>query len=656
MCGIAGFFDPNGFDATAGTQLAQDMAQAIIHRGPDDAGVWVDDAAGIALAHRRLSIVDLSEAGHQPMLSASGRYVLIYNGEIYNHVELRDELEASGNGYDWRGHSDTETALACIEVYGLEKALQKFIGMFAIALWDKNEKALYLARDRIGEKPLYFGRQNNVWLFGSELKALRVHHEFTSDINRDALCLYLRHNYIPAPHSVYDGIGKLPPGSYVRLAAHIIDAVPVPFWTLDDKVSNGKVNPFAGSEAEALDHLDKVLSRAVGLQMQADVPLGAFLSGGVDSSLIVALMAEQSQRKVKSFSIGFEDAQFDEAPFAREVASHIGTEHHELYVTAQETLDVIPKLPTLYDEPFSDSSQIPTYLVSQIARQHVTVSLSGDAGDELFGGYNRYNWGRSIWDKMNKVPHPLRSAMGTGIGMLSPKTWNAITVPLMNMAPQKYRQKNPGDKLHKAAGMLSARTPEAIYTYLVSHWPDPAAIVRGGAEPQTVLTSSHEVTADMPFEARMMYLDMLSYLPDDILVKVDRAAMGVSLETRVPFLDHTVIEAAWQLPMNMKIRNGTGKWCLRELLYRRVPKHLIERPKMGFGVPLDAWLRGPLRDWAEHLLDEKRLAQAGFFDPTPIRKKWDEHLSGARSWHYYIWDILMFEAWREDHDQFGKHS
>ncbi|ADE40205.1 asparagine synthase (glutamine-hydrolyzing) [Candidatus Puniceispirillum marinum] len=648
MCGIAGFFDQKGFDATAGTQLAKDMAKAIIHRGPDDAGVWVDDAAGIALAHRRLSIVDLSAAGHQPMLSASGRYVLAYNGEIYNHTELRNALEASGKGYDWRGHSDTETALACIEAYGLEAALQQFVGMFALALWDKQEKALYLARDRIGEKPLYFGRHNNIWLFGSELKALRVHHEFTSAINRDALCLYLRHNYIPAPYSIYDGIGKLPPGSYVRLDAHTIDAAPVPFWTLDDKVSNGKANAFDGSEAEALDHLDKVLSRAVRLQMQADVPLGAFLSGGVDSSLIVALMAEQSERKVKSFSIGFEDAQFDEAPFARDVANHIGTDHHELYVTAQETLDVIPKLPMLYDEPFSDSSQIPTFLVSQIARQHVTVSLSGDAGDELFGGYNRYTWGRSIWNKMNKVPHPLRSAMGTGIGMLSPKAWNAIMVPLMNMVPQKYQQKNPGDKLHKAAGMFSAKAPEDIYKYLVSHWPDPAAIVLGGTEPQTTLTSSHDVMDDMPFEARMMYLDMLSYLPDDILVKVDRAAMGVSLETRVPFLDHNVVEAAWQLPMNMKIRNGTGKWCLRELLYRRVPKHLIERPKMGFGVPLDAWLRGPLRDWAEHLLDEKRLAQAGFFDPAPIRKKWDEHLSGARSWHYYIWDILMFEAWRDE--------
>lgn len=648
MCGIAGFFDRNGFDATNGSHLAEGMAKAIMHRGPDDSGVWVDAAAGVALAHRRLSIVDLSEAGHQPMLSASGRYVFAYNGEIYNHAELRNELEASGKGYDWRGHSDTETALACIETYGLEKALQKFIGMFAIALWDKQDKALYLARDRIGEKPLYFGRHNNVWLFGSELKALLVHNEFSTEINQDALCLYLRHNYIPAPYSIYEGIGKLLPGSYVRLDATTNDAKPVSFWTLDDHVADGKTNAFAGSDAEALNNLDKVLGRAVGLQMQADVPLGAFLSGGVDSSLIVALMAEQSQQKVKSFSIGFEDAQYNEAPFAKDVATHIGTDHHELYVTAQETLDVIPKLPMLYDEPFSDSSQIPTYLVSQIARQHVTVSLSGDAGDELFGGYNRYTWGRSIWNKLSQLPYPLRSAMGASIGMLSPKAWNNLMLPLMNFLPPKYQEKNPGDKLHKAAGMFSARTPEGIYKYLVSHWPDPAALVLGGTEPQTVLTSPHDVMREMPLEARMMYLDMLSYLPDDILVKVDRAAMGVSLETRVPFLDHNVIEAAWQLPMDMRIRNGTGKWCLRELLYRRVPKHLIERPKMGFGVPLDAWLRGPLRDWAEHLLNEKRLAEAGFFDPAPIRRKWDEHLSGARGWHYHIWDILMFEAWREE--------
>jgi asparagine synthase (glutamine-hydrolysing) len=652
MCGIAGFFDRNGFDVTSGSQLAEDMAKAIMHRGPDDAGVWVDDAVGIALAHRRLSIVDLSAAGHQPMLSASGRYVIAYNGEIYNHTELRSELEVSGKGYDWCGHSDTETALACIEAYGLERALQKFIGMFAIALWDKQDKALYLARDRVGEKPLYFGRRNNIWLFGSELKALRAHREFTTEINRDALCLYLRHNYIPAPYSVYKGIGKLPPGSYVRLDATTHDAKPVSFWTLEDNISNGKANAFAGSETEALDYLDKVLVRAVGLQMQADVPLGAFLSGGVDSSLIIALMAEQSQQKVKSFSIGFEDAQYNEAPFAKAVASHIGTDHHELYVTAQETLDVIPKLPMLYDEPFSDSSQIPTYLVSQIARQHVTVSLSGDAGDELFGGYNRYTWGRSIWNKVSQLPYPLRSAMSSTIGMVSPKTLSNLILPLMNLLSQKYRHQNPGDKLHKAAGMFSAKAPEDFYKYLVSHWPDPASIVIGGTEPQTTLTSSNDVMDDMPFELRMMYLDMLSYLPDDILVKVDRAAMGVSLETRVPFLDHNVIEAAWNLPINMKIRNGTGKWCLRELLYRRVPKHLIERPKMGFGIPLDAWLRGPLRDWAEHLLDEKRLDEVGFFDPKPIRRKWDEHLSGARGWHYYIWDILMFEAWREEQGGF----
>lgn len=654
MCGIAGFFDPNGFDATNGFHLAEDMAKAIMHRGSDDSGVWVDAGAGIALAHRRLSIVDLSGAGHQPMLSASGRYVLAYNGEIYNHAELRSELEVSGKGCDWRGHSDTETALACFEAYGLERALQKFIGMFAIALWDKQEKALYLARDRIGEKPLYFGRHNNVWLFGSELKALRVHHEFTSEINRDALCLYLRHNYIPTPYSIYKGIGKLLPGSYIRLADTTHDVKPVSFWALYDHVADGNTNPFAGSDAEALDNLDRVLGRAVGLQMQADVPLGAFLSGGIDSSLIVALMAEQSQQKVKSFSIGFADAQFDEAPFAKDVATHIGTDHHELYVTAQETLDVIPKLPSLYDEPFSDSSQIPTYLLSQIARQHVTVSLSGDAGDELFGGYNRYTWGRSIWNRMNKVPYPLRLLGETSIGMLSPKAWNSIIIPLMNMVPQKYRQKNPGDKLYKAAGILSARTSKDIYKYLVSHWTDPTAIVHGGAEPQTVLTPSNYVMDDMPLEAQMMYLDILSYLPDDILVKIDRAAMGVSLETRIPFLDHNVIEAAWQLPMNMKIRNGTGKWCLRELLYRRIPKHLIERPKMGFGVPLDAWLREPLRDWAEHLLDEKRLAQAGFFDSTPIRKKWDEHLSGDKNWQYHIWDILMFEAWREQQGEDGQ--
>jgi len=653
MCGIAGFFDQNGFDSTSGSRLAEDMAKAIIHRGPDDADIWVDDAVGIALAHRRLSIVDLSEAGHQPMQSASGRYVLAYNGEIYNHAELRSELEASGNGYDWRGHSDTETALACIEAYGLEKALQKFIGMFALALWDKHEKALYLARDRIGEKPLYFGRQNNAWLFGSELKALRVHHKFNSEINRDALCLYLRYNYIPAPYSIYEGIGKLPPGSYVRLVANSIGATPVPFWTLDDCVSNGKANAFAGSESEALDHLDKVLSRAVKLQMQADVPLGAFLSGGVDSSLIVALMAEQSQRNVKSFSIGFEDAQFDEAPFARDVANHIGTDHHELYVTAKETLDVIPKLPMLYDEPFSDSSQIPTYLVSKTAREHVTVSLSGDAGDELFGGYNRYTWGKKINNNLRFLPALGRSFFAGGLTGISPKTWNNLARPIMSLAPQRFRHKNLGEKIHKFAGMLNTNSTESMYFHLASCWQFPHEVVLNAVERKTNLTNHQIPVHSESAEARMMYLDMLSYLPDDILVKVDRAAMGVSLETRMPFLDHNVIEVAWQLPENMKIRNSTGKWCLRELLYRRVPKHLIERPKMGFGVPLDAWLRGPLREWAEHLLDEKRLAQAGFFNPTPIRNKWKDYKSGVHYGQYELWDILMFEAWRDEYEGRG---
>lgn len=648
MCGITGFFSPQGINAEQGMHRVEKMAQALQHRGPDDAGIWVDAPDGIALAHRRLAIVDLTPAGHQPLSSESGRYIISYNGEIYNHQELRQKLHAAGSGHSWRGHSDTETALACIETFGLEKALQEFVGMFALALWDKQEKALYLARDRMGEKPLYWGRQNQTWLFGSELKALRVHHDFNEELNRNALCLYMRHNYIPAPHSIYVGIHKLPPGTYIRLDHKTVDINPIPFWSFDQRVIAAQANPFTGSDDEALQYLDKALTRAVGLQMKADVPLGAFLSGGVDSSLIVALMAEQAQQKVQTFSIGFEDAEYDEAPFARAVARHIGTEHHELYVTANEMLDVIPKLSTLYSEPFADSSQIPTFLLSKLARQHVTVSLSGDGGDELFGGYDRYAWGRSIWNKLRLSPPLLGSAIAASICLLSPQNLNRIIAPLIKVMPRKYRGINVGDKLHKAAPLLKAKTLDELYMSLVSQWQSPELLVRNGSEPRTILGVSQKTTADMSPEAKMMYLDTLSYLPDNILVKVDRAAMGASLETRVPFLDHHVIDAAWSLPMNLKIREGTGKWCLRELLYRRVPKHLIDRPKMGFAVPLPSWLRGPLRDWAESLLNQKRLEEAGIFDPLPIRKKWEEHLSGERNWHYYLWDILMFEAWRDE--------
>lgn len=645
MCGIAGFVDLRGFDAEHAERVGRAMGAAIAHRGPDDAGIWIDPQRHVVFAHQRLAIIDLSKSGHQPMQSASGRYVLCYNGEIYNHQELRSELESCGKAPRWSGHSDTETILASIEAYGLEKALQKFVGMFALALWDGQSNEVYLARDRIGEKPLYYGRNEHISFFGSELKAIRAHPEFSPTIDRDALCLFLRHNYIPQPYSIYQGIKKLPPGHFVRLG---LNAAPTAYWSIDRVVRQARENPFDGSDEQALSVLDQVLMQSVKGQMQADVPLGAFLSGGVDSSLIVAMMQEQSTEAVKSFSIGFEKKQFDEAPFAREVARHLGTDHHELYVSAEQARDVISDLPKLYDEPFSDSSQIPTFLVSQMAKEHVTVSLSGDAGDELFGGYNRYTWGNSIWSKLRAIPRPARHFAAGAVTSISPSLWNRALGPLFALAPESLRHTNVGDKLHKLASVIGASSREDIYRILISHWDSPTDIVRGGREPATMLSHAGGISSELSFVERMMVFDMHSYLPDDILVKVDRAAMGVSLETRVPFLDHRLVELAWRLPMHLKIRGGVGKWCLRELLYRRVPKHLIERPKTGFAIPVGDWLRGPLRDWAEHLLDTRRLMSSGYFNAAEIETKWREHLDGDRNWHYYLWDILMFESWRDE--------
>jgi len=655
MCGLTGFWQPDGLAAQEAVALARRMADTLIHRGPDDAAVWADAAAGIALAHRRLAILDLSPAGHQPMVSACGRYVVAFNGEIYNHLELRSELEKVGAGgtagFAWRGHSDTETLLAAIETWGLLSTLEKSVGMFALALWDRQTHTLTLARDRLGEKPLYYGWQGGAFLFGSELKALRAHPAFAGEIDRDALALYMRHNAVPAPHSIYRDIRKLPPGTTLTLdvTAQRQRAWPAPlaYWSARRAAQAGLADAFAGSEVEAVNVLEQHLKRAVAGQMLADVPLGAFLSGGIDSSLVVALMQAQSSRPVKTFTIGFHEADYNEAAHAAAVARHLGTEHTELYVTPQQALDVIPRLPTLYDEPFADSSQIPTFLVAQLARQHVTVALSGDGGDELFGGYNRYFWARQLWRRIDGMPRLARALAARGLRALPPAWWNRLFALAGPLVPGRLRYANPGDKLHKLAGLLAAERPEAIYRHLVSHWDDPASMVIGATEPPTAVTDPAAWLDCADFEQRMMLLDAMTYLPDDILVKVDRAAMGVSLETRVPLLDHRVFEFAWRLPLSMKIRDGQGKWPLRQVLYRHVPKTLIERPKMGFGVPLDSWLRGPLRAWGEALLDDSRLKQEGYFDPAPIRRKWAEHLSGRRNWQYHLWDVLMFQAWLE---------
>jgi asparagine synthase (glutamine-hydrolysing) len=653
MCGFAGFFGQPWAGIGSVDSLLVDMGESIRTRGPDSSDTWFDASSGIGLSHRRLAVVDLSPAGAQPMHSASGQYVIAYNGEIYNHLDIRVELEAVGAAPAWRGHSDTETLLAAFEAWGVETTLQKTIGMFAFALWDKTTRSLTLARDRMGEKPLYYGWQgqgkNRIFLFGSELKALKAHPAFAAEIDRGALCLFLRFNYVPAPYSIYQGIAKLEPGCYLTVSLAQPEPKVSTYWSAVEAAQAGVANPFAGSPEQAVDALEVLAKDAVKKQMMADVPLGAFLSGGVDSSTVVALMQSQSTRPVKTFTIGFNEEGYNEALHAKAVAKHLGTDHMELYATPKQAMDVIAQLPSLYCEPFADSSQIPTFLVSQLARQHVTVSLSGDGGDELFAGYNRYQLTAQLWRKLSWLPAPLRSAAAASIKAVPPRRWNnaAAWLPGVKRHPALA---GLGDKLHKAAGVLDSKSVDALYLGLVSQVQVPTSWVKcaaGFVEPPTKLSGNQPNLDGLNDVERMMALDAVAYLPDDILCKVDRAGMGVSLEGRVPFLDYRVFEFAWQLPLNYKLRDGQTKWPLRQVLYRHVPKELIERPKMGFGIPLHDWLRGPLRTWAEELIDAKRLEKEGYFYSAPIRAMWEEHLSGKRNWAHHLWSILMFQAWLE---------
>lgn len=640
MCGITGIWDRTLRSVRDLEGHISAMTETLSHRGPDDNGTWVDKKTGIAFGHRRLSILDLSPAGHQPMHSSCGRYSITFNGEIYNFRSLRQELESSGRGF--KSDSDTEVILEAVSEWGLEAAVSRFIGMFAFGLWDNKEKLLYLVRDRVGKKPLYVFNTDGLTLFSSELKAVYSHPDFHRDIDRAALTSFIRYLYVPAPKSIFRDTYKILPGHYAVITSdgRLNNRC---YWDAERIVEDKLRNRINISDTEAMEQLEGLLKDAVSLRMISDVPLGAFLSGGIDSSTVVALMQTQSGIPVKTFTIGFFEEGYNEADDAKAVARHLGTEHTEFYVTPEDALSVIPHLPEIYDEPFADSSAIPTFLVSKSARQHVTVALSGDGGDELFGGYNRYAMNSGLLGILLELPLTVRRSIASAISSVSPSMFDKIG----NFLPRRLRHPYLGDKAHKVAGILKARDPEEFYLYLVSPWRKPLDIVIGGTESGDRLSALQKDKITDDLLDNMMFWDLMTYLPDDIMTKVDRSSMRVSLETRTPFLDHRVIELSWSLPQDMKMRDGKTKWLLRQVLHKYVPEKLIERPKMGFGMPIDSWLRGSLREWAESFLNEDRLKQEGFFNPAPIKKCWSEHLSGRKDWRYKLWGVLMFQAWKE---------
>ncbi|MFN2526113.1 MAG: asparagine synthase (glutamine-hydrolyzing) [Actinomycetota bacterium] len=643
MCGIAGFLGHRSSGESIG-EVLRAMTQTLAHRGPDDEGQWLDGDLGIGLGYRRLAIIDLSPTGTQPMASSDGRYTLVYNGEIYNFRELRRRLEAKGRRF--RGTSDTEVLLEAISEWGLHEALAKSNGMFAFALWDKQQHVLHLARDRIGKKPLYYGLQGGTFLFGSELKALRAHPAFDAPIDRQAIGLYLRYAYVPSPFTIYDGIYKLLPGTVLTVHGRL-DALPepTPFWSLSEAVQRAVADPLDISEEECVETVSDLLTDATRIRSHADVPVGVFLSGGIDSSTVAALMQASAPNPVRSFTIGVPEREYDEAVAAQAVARHLGTEHTELYVTPQDALEVVPLLPELYDEPFADSSQIPTYLVSKLTRSYVKVGLSGDGGDEIFGGYTRYLWPVRLSHAVAAWPRPLRRGAAGLLSRPRPSFYQRAYSGLSAVLPRRARQVSAADKIYKFSDILRGEQREDVYVSLVSQW-NGASLVKGleGELPKHPYAS---IPADLNPVQKMMFHDAGNYLVDDILVKVDRASMGASLEMRAPLLDYRVVELAWRLPLRMKIRRGQGKWVLRRVLDRYVPRALVDRPKAGFSIPLDGWLRGPLREWAEELLAGDRLEQEGFFDPAPIRAAWDDHLSGRRNLQSRLWAILMFQSWLE---------
>jgi len=643
MCGIAGILDPKRyFKLDQLRQMALRMASRLRHRGPDFQGEWIDAEAGVALGHTRLAIVDLSPAGAQPMASSCGRFVLSYNGEVYNAPELRSELESAGRKF--RGHSDTEVMIEGFAVWGVQATVERLIGMFAFAVWDRSSRTLMLGRDRLGIKPLYWGHANGCLVFGSELKALTALPFWRGEIDHNALAAFLQYGYVPTPLSIYRGINKLAPGTLLEFNNRN-EISQSAYWSLSEVARLGQASTFDVSDEAAVEVLESLLSDAVRRRMVADVPLGMFLSGGIDSSTVAALMQASSARPIRTFSIGFPERGYDEAANARAVAAHLGTDHTELYVTPAEAQSVIPKLPQIYDEPFADSSQVPTFLLSEMTRRHVTVALSGDGGDEVFAGYNRYGQGLALAKVIRILPNVARRLVGSALTHISPNAWDSVS----HWIPEKLRPPLLGDKLHKLAGVLSEDSA-GFYRYLVTQCPEAASLVKGRTLPDDNLypkLARERFSDDVSW---MQYLDTTTYLPDDILTKVDRASMAVALEVRVPLLDHRVVELAWMLPPHMKMRRGVGKWILRQVAFKYVPKRLLERPKMGFAVPIDQWLRGPLKAWAGDLLNPASICSAGLMDPAPIMEKWKEHQAGARNWQYFLWNVLMFEAWRQAHE------
>jgi asparagine synthase (glutamine-hydrolysing) len=643
MCGFAGVLDAAALPADALREVARRMSATLAHRGPDDAGDWADPAAGVAFGFRRLSIVDLSPEGHQPMTSAGGRFTVVFNGEVYNHVELREALEQAGERF--RGRSDTEVMLACFERWGVRGSLPRFVGMFALAVWDAAERTLHLARDRMGIKPLFIHHRPGRLLFGSELKALRACAGWDAEVDPDALAAYLRHLYVPAPGCILRGVLKLPPGTLLSIRdVRAPLPQPVAWWSVREAALAGARAPFRGDDEEAVDEAERVIGDAVALRMRADVPLGAFLSGGIDSSLVVALMQARSVRAVRTFTIGFGEAEWDESAHAASVAHHLGTDHTDARLSPADALALVPSLPDWLDEPLADPSALPTLLVSRIARRHVTVALSGDGGDELFAGYHRYRQGEAAILRALRVPRWFRVAGAAGVRRVSPAAWDGAFARLGPLVPPSMRHRLPGDKLHKLAALLAEGGAPRMYRSLVSQWGDPAALVPGAVEAEGAADEAL-AHAPLPLLSRMMLSDQLAYLPDDLLAKVDRASMAVGLEARVPLLDHRVVELSWRLPRHLKVRGGEGKWILRRILQRHVPDSLVDRPKMGFSVPVGAWLRGPLRPWAEDLLSADALHRTGLIDPVPVRKAWGELVAGQGRHALAMWAVLVFQAW-----------